>query len=84
MASFSSQGDCSHWGHYFGANFGADGEDAMRVFAYVGISFLIYFLAPAPMAIAVAETASQVVAPETQSPPQPSPGVEEDLLNLQD
>jgi hypothetical protein len=56
------------------------GEDAMRIFGYLGISFLIvWLLAPAPMA--VAETA---VTPDetTQSPSQPTP--EEDLLNLED
>jgi hypothetical protein len=56
------------------------GEDAMRIFGYLGISFLIvWLLAPAPMA--VAETA---VTPNetTQSPSQPTP--EEDLLNLED
>ena len=59
------------------------GEDAMRIFGYLGISFLIvWLLAPAPMA--VAETATiQVVTPDgTQSPSQPTP--EEDLLNLDD
>jgi len=53
----------------------------MRIFGYLGISFLIvWLLAPAPMA--VAETATIVTPDGTQSPSQPTP--EEDLLNLQD
>jgi len=54
----------------------------MRIFGYLGISFLIvWLLAPAPMA--VADTAIKAVTPDgTQSPSQPSP--EEDLLNLED
>jgi hypothetical protein len=54
----------------------------MRVFGCVG--FLIaWLLAPAPMAITVADTASvQAVAPDgTQSHPA---GEEEDLLNIWD
>jgi len=54
----------------------------MRIFGYLGISFLIvWLLAPAPMA--VADTAIQAVTPNgAQSPSQPTP--EEDLLNLSD
>ena len=58
------------------------GRYTMRIFGYLG--FLIaWLLAPAPMAIAVAETASvQAVAPDgTQSDPA---GQEEDLLNIWD
>jgi hypothetical protein len=51
----------------------------MRIFGYLGISFLIvWLLAPAPMA--VAETATIQAPDGTQSPAQP----EEDLLNLDD
>ena len=63
-------------------NFGGDREDTMRIFGYCG--FLIaWLLAPAPMAIAVAETASvQAVAPDgTQSRPAEE---EEDFLNIWD
>ena len=53
----------------------------MRIFGYLGISFLIvWLLAPAPMALA--ETATIVTPDGTQSSSQPTP--EEDLLNLQD
>jgi len=55
----------------------------MRTFGYLGF-LIVWLLAPAPMAIAVAETATiQAVTPDgTQSPSQPTP--EEDLLNLSD
>jgi hypothetical protein len=54
----------------------------MRIFGYLGF-LIVWLLAPAPMAIAVAETASvQAVAPDgTQSEPA---GEEEDLLNIWD
>jgi hypothetical protein len=53
----------------------------MRIFGYLGISFLIvWLLAPAPMA--VADTATIQAPDATQSPSQPGP--EEDLLNLSD
>jgi hypothetical protein len=54
----------------------------MRIFGYLGF-LIVWLLAPAPMAIAVAEMASvQAVAPdETQSEPA---GEEEDLLNIWD
>jgi hypothetical protein len=50
----------------------------MRIFGYLGIGFLIvWLLAPAPMAITVADTAPvQAVAPEaTQSPSEPTRGL---------
>jgi hypothetical protein len=48
----------------------------MRFFGYVSIGFLIvWLLAPAPMAITLADTAP-VQAPEaTQSPSEPTPGL---------
>ena len=54
----------------------------MRIFGYLGF-LIVWLLAPAPMAIAVAETASvQAAAPDgTQSDPA---GEEEDLLNIWD
>jgi hypothetical protein len=58
------------------------GKTAMRIFSYLG--FLIAsLLAPAPMAIAVADTVSvQAVAPDgTQSPLAEEEG---DLLNIWD
>jgi hypothetical protein len=63
-------------------NFCRDGEDTMRIFGYLG--FLIaWLLAPAPTAIAVADTASvQAVASDgTQSHLAEE---EEDLLNIWD
>jgi hypothetical protein len=56
----------------------------MRIFGYLSIGFVvIWLLAPAPMAITMAETAVQ--APDAaQSPSHPTPSVEEDLLNLLD
>jgi hypothetical protein len=51
----------------------------MRIFGLLGIGFLIW-LAPAPMAVTVAETVLQ--APDATSPPHPA-SVEEDLLNLE-
>ena len=55
----------------------------MRIFGYLGIGFLIVWLfAPAP--IAMADTAPIVAADTTQSPPQPTPGDQDDLLNLLD
>ena len=52
----------------------------MRV---LGFGFLIVWLsAPAPLAFTVADT---VQTPDTtQSPAQPVPDIEEDLLNLED
>ena len=67
---FDAEWECSQSGHYFRANFRADGEDAMRIFGLLGIGFLIW-LAPAPTAVTVAETALQ--APDATSPPQPAP-----------
>jgi len=77
-------GDCSQWGHYLRANFRADGKTHMRICGYLGIGFvMVCLLAPAPMAITMAETVVQ--APDAaQSPSQPTPGVEEDLLNTLD
>jgi hypothetical protein len=61
------------------------GKDAMRIFGYLGIGFLIvWLLAPAPMAITVADTAPVQAPDTTQSPPQPSSGTEQDLLNVLD
>ena len=58
------------------------GRHTMRIFGYLGIGFLIvWLLAPAPMA--VAETAVQVPG-ETQSPSQPTPEEEDDLLSTLD
>jgi len=56
----------------------------MRIFGvYLGIGFLIvWFFAPVP--IAMADTAPVVVPDTTQSPPQPTPGEPDDLLNLLD
>jgi hypothetical protein len=56
----------------------------MRILGYLGIGFVvIWLLAPAPMAITMAETAAP--APDAaQSPSQPNASVEEDLLNLLD
>jgi len=56
----------------------------MRILGYLGIGFVvIWLLAPAPMAITMAETAAQ--APDAaQSPSQSNASVEEDLLNLLD
>jgi len=59
----------------------------MRIFGYLGIGFLIvWLLAPAPMAITVADTASvQAIALEaTQSLPQPTPGLMSELQNQTD
>jgi hypothetical protein len=54
----------------------------MRIFGYLGIGFLIvWLLAPAPFA--VAETAVQVPG-ATQSPSQPTPEEEDDLLSTLD
>jgi hypothetical protein len=53
----------------------------MRIFVYLGL-LIVWLLAPAPMAIAVAETAVQAVAPDgTQSRPAEE---EEDFLNIRD
>jgi hypothetical protein len=79
-AVFDAEWECSQSGHYFRANFRPGGEDAMRIFGLLGIGFLIW-LAPAPMAVTVAETVLQ--APDATSPPHPA-SVEEDLLNLED
>jgi hypothetical protein len=55
----------------------------MRIFGYLGISFLIvWLLAPAQMAVADTATIQTVTPDGTQSPSQPAP--EEDLLNLDD
>jgi hypothetical protein len=48
------------------------------MFAYLGF-LIIWLLAPAPMAITLAETVFQVPG-ATQSPSQPTPSVEEDDL----
>ena len=58
------------------------GRNIMRIFGYIG--FLIaWLLAPAPMAITVADTAPvQAGAPDGTQLPQPTP--EEDLLNIWD
>ncbi len=57
----------------------------MRIFGYLGTAFAMFWLlAPAPMAITLAETVTPV-PDTTQSPSQPTPSVvEEDLLNLDD
>ena len=52
----------------------------MRIFAYLGF-LIVWLLAPAPMAITMADSPVQAVAPEGTQPPQPP---EEDLLNLLD
>ena len=53
----------------------------MRIFGYLGISFLIvWLLAPVPMAVAETATIQTVTPDGMQSPPQP----EQDLLNLDD
>jgi hypothetical protein len=53
----------------------------MRIFGYLGISFLIvWLLASVPMAVAETATIQAVTPDGTQSPPQP----EQDLLNLDD
>ena len=54
----------------------------MRIFGYLGVSFLIVWLF-APAQIAMADTASVVAPDTTQSSPQPTPD-EQDLLNLLD
>ena len=58
------------------------GKTAMRIFGYLGF-LIVWLLAPAPMAITVADTASvQAVAPDgTQSH---LAGEDEDLLNIWD
>jgi hypothetical protein len=64
-------------------NFSRDGEDStMRIFGYLG--FLIaWLLAPAPMAITVADTASvQAVAPDGTQSHLAEEG--EDFLNIWD
>ena len=56
----------------------------MRIFGYLGIAFLMFWLLPpAPIAVTLAETAVQV-PDATQSPLQPTPSVEDDLLNTLD
>jgi hypothetical protein len=56
-------------------------EDAMRIFGYLGVGFLIvWLLAPAPMAVAETATIQAATPDGTQSPSQP----EQDLLNLED
>ena len=72
---------------------GIGGDDAMRTFNYTAVAVLILWtlagtkalsMDTASMMIAVADMA-QVVAPDTaQSPRQPSPEDEEDLLNTLD
>jgi hypothetical protein len=52
----------------------------MRIVGYLGF-LIVWLLAPAPIAITVADTAPVVVPDATQSPPQPTPG---ELLNLLD
>jgi len=53
----------------------------MRIFGYLGF-LIVWLLAPAPMAITVADTASVQAAPDgTQSH---LAGEEEDLLNIWD
>jgi hypothetical protein len=52
----------------------------MRIFAYLGF-LIVWLLALAPMAITMADTPVQAVAPDGTQPPQPP---EEDLLNLLD
>jgi hypothetical protein len=73
---------CSQWGHYFRVLLLPGwGRHTMRIFGYLG--FLIaWLLAPAPMAITVADTVVQAVAPDgTQSHLAEE---EEDLLNIWD
>jgi hypothetical protein len=63
-------------------NFDRDGEDTMRIFGYLGF-LIVWLLAPAPMAITVADTASvQAVAPDGTQPH--LAGEDEDLLNIWD
>jgi hypothetical protein len=73
---------CSQWGHYFRVLLLPGwGRHTMRIFGYLG--FLIaWLLAPAPIAITVADTVVQAVAPDgTQSHLAEE---EEDLLNIWD
>jgi len=53
----------------------------MRIFAYLGL-LIVWLLAPAPMAVTVADTAVQVPG-ATQSPSQPTPE-DDDLLSTLD
>jgi len=71
----------SQSGHYFRASFRRTmGDGFMRV---LGFAFLIVWpFASAPMTITVADTVQ--VPDTTQSPVQPAPDVEQDLLNLED
>jgi hypothetical protein len=69
---FDAVGGCSQWGHYFRANLLRIGG-RMRIFSYLGISFLIVCILAGTKALSV-DTASmvidvadmaQVVAPDT-------------------
>ena len=63
---------------------GEGGRHTMRIFGYLGIAFLMFWLLPpAPIAVTLAETAVKV-PDATQSPLQPTPSVEDDLLNTLD
>jgi len=71
---------------------GIAGDDAMHAFGYIAVGVLIVCMLAGTKALSV-DTASliavadmaQVVAPDTaQSPRQPSPEDEEDLLNTLD
>ena len=59
---------------------GADSSHTMRILAYLGFLF-VWLLAPAPMAITIADTPVQAGAPDGAQPLQLP---EEDLLNLLD
>jgi hypothetical protein len=60
------------------------GRHTMRIFGHLGIAFVMFWLLPpALMAITLAETAVQV-PDATQSPLQPTPSIEDDLLNTLD
>ena len=69
-----------------------DRDEAMHIFSYLAIGYLIVCTLSAGTKALSAETASaviavadQVVAPDTtQSPRQPSPGEDEDLLSTLD
>jgi hypothetical protein len=66
----------------FAFDFCRDGDGTMRIFGYV--SFLIaWLLAPAPMAITVADTAS-VQAEASDGTQSHLAGEDEDLLNIWD
>jgi hypothetical protein len=83
--SFDAVGECSQWDHYFHANFSGVGEDTMRIFGYLSIGFLIvWFLAPAPMAITVTDTEPVQAAPDATQPLQQQNQMDSALERLPD